>query len=217
MTISAPSLAAFAISALLAAVPALGASLPPRDAPSVDCARGLTAYQQTVLPKVMRDCKECHGGGSSHAPAFATNDAVRGYYAILNRMDFSEPSRSIFVRRSGNGHCGSNQCNLASGAEMLALTQEWWNQGESDCRRNGKYATSEATLPEPLPVRAAGFLPSHSISRKSESPSKERGSRSKFSVSHRGERTGRPRPRCDSENRGSPRAKSRLPCAASGS
>ena len=118
---------------------------------TADCPQGFEAFQKTVFPKVRRDCALCHDGSVENAPPFAKTDALRGYYALLNRADFMAPDRSVLVRRAGNNHCNKPNCNPASGEEMLSKVRDWWTQGESSCKRDGKFTTAEQPLPMPLP------------------------------------------------------------------
>lgn len=123
----------------------------------VDCEAGHNAFRTTVFEKITRDCKGCHKGSHPQAPAFASEDSSKSYPSLLRYVDFHHIERSVLTIRAGNDHCKLPNCNAASGREMATLIQQWWDQGEKDCKRNGKFFTQEIPIPTSLPADPAKF------------------------------------------------------------
>lgn len=111
------------------------------------CETGVSAFTETVHKKVMKDCKECHGG-TTNLPAFAVPDVEQSYFRVRNFVNFGSPNASKLVNQAGNGHCfGKPNCNSTSGEEMLALVKEWWEKGQKECKDFGAYYSLENPLP----------------------------------------------------------------------
>ncbi len=122
------------------------------------CTSGITAFQNTVYAKITRDCKLCHDGSNAAAPAYDSGDLTQTYFSVSNYVDFQNPETSTFVVRAGNGHCGLDNCDTASGADMLTQVKAWWDQGQKTCQVNGKYFTAELPVPADLPEKTAWTL-----------------------------------------------------------
>ncbi len=130
----------------------------------VACPQGLNAFSQSVHPLVTANCAGCHDRreGRQNGPQFAVVDAAQSYDRILRYVNFDNLDASLFVVKGGNQHCSSYGINCGISYDQIKLQlKSWWDGGESQCLRKGKYITPGFTVPTDLPTRAIGFKALH--------------------------------------------------------
>ena len=123
-----------------------------------DCKEGFESFEKTLYPVIQNYCAGCHGGGNVKAPPFAVKDAFTSYNHVLSYMNFSDLDKSLLVIRSGNFHCGEENCEFESYDAVSAAAKEWWDKGENRCFRNGRHFTREVMVPKVLPKQGEGFI-----------------------------------------------------------
>ncbi|MBY0516314.1 MAG: hypothetical protein K2P81_05365 [Bacteriovoracaceae bacterium] len=83
----------------------------------------LSAFQQTVYPLTRSHCVSCHGG--SQTPLHASSDPAVAHNAVLQKVNFTDPSNSRMVRklRDESHHCWTS-CSQSAQIMQDAIA-EW--------------------------------------------------------------------------------------------
>lgn len=119
------------------------------------CGVGVNAYKNTGYSFVREKCVRCHGGDGPGNPAFADDNMNESYFHVRNRVNFTDPLRSLLVIKGTDGHCRGCGATAEGMAKML---QNWWEQGEKTCVSNGKLFSGKIPVPADLPRDRTKFM-----------------------------------------------------------
>ncbi len=118
------------------------------------CESGFLAYEKHLYPVLKESCTKCHNG-SRKVPPFVTDDISKSYLHVLRYMEFSKIEDSLLAVQAINGHCGIEKCE--NNFEVLEAAKLWWENGEKQCVRKGKFFSTQVMVPQNLPTLAEGW------------------------------------------------------------
>lgn len=127
------------------------------------CEKGLDSFKKSVHPLVRAKCIACHDEnptGPKKAPAHSVEDPAISFQRIIRYVNFNNIRESKFYLKGGNQHCAGYgvDCGVTFDHIEKALT-DWWEGGQKDCPKDGKYFTTPIMIPTTLPARNQGFTP----------------------------------------------------------